>query len=174
MFVHFGEGIAVILSLFLLQRPKRSRKARKGIVYENDANEGEEHPELAPEGDSQPKWKMEFNMPGGLAPGIGVPPSQVMDTGPIGMPPSQVMDTGPIGVPSSQVMDTGPIGEQGTGASAGVVPGPSGSGVTMPRSPEAKFLPSGCLECNCAKVKASPESDRVKRYCFPEVRGART
>lgn len=34
---------------------------------------------MATSGDSLAKWTMEF--PGGVAPGIGIPQSQIMDTG---------------------------------------------------------------------------------------------
>lgn len=43
--------------------------------------EEEGHAELAPHDNGQAKWKMEFNTPGGMAPGIGIPQSQIMDTG---------------------------------------------------------------------------------------------
>lgn len=46
-----------------------------------DEGKGEEHPELAPDGDGQVKWRMEFNTPGGVAPSVGIPQSQIMDTG---------------------------------------------------------------------------------------------
>ena len=43
-------------------------------------NEGEElHPELTPNANGTTKWKMELNA--GVAPGIGLPQSQVVDTG---------------------------------------------------------------------------------------------
>lgn len=41
-------------------------------------SKGEEHPELAPDVDGQPKWKMELSA---VAPNIGIPQSQIMDTG---------------------------------------------------------------------------------------------
>lgn len=46
-----------------------------------DSKEGGQHAELAPHDNGQAKWKMEFNTPGGVAPGIGIPQSQIMDTG---------------------------------------------------------------------------------------------
>ena len=109
-------------------------------MYENSGNEGEEHPELAPDDDGQAKWKMEFNTPGGIAPSIGIP--------------------------QSQIMDTGPIGNQGTASTtaSSSTAGPSGSGIPMPRSPGPKTPPTGCLQCECARLKVSPETDRAKRY----------
>ncbi len=38
-----------------------------------------EGPKMA--GNSPAKWKMEFNTPGGVAPSLGLPQSQIMDTG---------------------------------------------------------------------------------------------
>ena len=48
---------------------------------DNDNSEKEEHPELAPDSKGQAQWRMEFNAPGGMAPSIGIPQSQIMDTG---------------------------------------------------------------------------------------------
>ncbi len=59
----------------------------KGIVYEKDEEEEEEeeeeedHPELTPDINGQAKWRMEFTTPGGVVPNIGIPQSQIMDTG---------------------------------------------------------------------------------------------
>lgn len=56
----------------------------KGIVYEKDGEEEEEeedHPELTPDNNGQAKWRMEFTTPGGVVPDIGIPQSQIMDTG---------------------------------------------------------------------------------------------
>ena len=56
---------------------KTAASKAKGIVYEEE----EENAELAPHDNGHAKWKMEFNTPGGVAPGIGIPQSQIMDTG---------------------------------------------------------------------------------------------
>ena len=54
------------------------------MTYEDDDDCGAEvkveHPAT-----SLATWKMEFNTPGGVAPGLGVPQSQIMDTGMYGV-----------------------------------------------------------------------------------------
>lgn len=74
---------SLCITFDVVQTAKKPKRGGKGIIYENDANmeSGEEHPELAPDADDQPKWKMELNGPGGVAPRIGIPQSQIMDTG---------------------------------------------------------------------------------------------
>ena len=53
------------------------RKKPKGVVYE-DVKEEDEHPELTPDSHGHAQWKVE--VPGAAA-GLGVPRSQIMDTG---------------------------------------------------------------------------------------------
>lgn len=56
----------------------------KGVLYEDFKEERceEEHPELAPDSSGQAKWRMEVN----TTIGLGIPQSQIMDTGGEGEP----------------------------------------------------------------------------------------
>lgn len=67
---------------YFLQLAKKRKGGAKGVKYENDIDSDKEvEKERSELATSPANWKMEFNTPGGVAPGLGIPQSQIMDTG---------------------------------------------------------------------------------------------
>ena len=137
------------------------KQLSKGIVYEDDVKEGGgDEPELIPHTNGQAKWRMEFNTPGGVVPGIGIPQSQIMDTGKVGWSCS--------GKVAWDIF----INRFFKYYYAGVIGGESSSMSSFISKP-ATISPtvSKCHQCDCQTISAKTVPDKVLRYivCVGQV-----